>query len=146
MFALWYPVPVSQMRKSARDEITRKTLEHYDPGSEDFWHSTKHHDVSQNIEALLDELGGPGPHRILDLGCGPGRDLIAFRDLGHHPVGLDGTLAFVEKARTLAAVEVLHQNFLSLDLPREQLTIKVTSPGSAGIFGLLRKKAVILSH
>ena len=116
-FALWYPVPVSRTPKPARDEITRKTLEHYDVSSEQFWHATRHHDVSQNIEALLDELGGPGPHRILDLGCGPGRDLIAFCNLGHHPVGLDGTLAFVERARSLAAVEVLHQNFLSLDLP-----------------------------
>lgn len=31
----------------------------------------------------------------------------------------------------------------SMNLPREQLNIKISSPGTAGIFGLLRKKAVI---
>jgi SAM-dependent methyltransferase len=108
---------VSGTPKPTLDEITRTTLDHYAAGAEGFWQGTKDHDVSQNIAALLAELEGPGPHRILDLGCGPGRDLIAFRDLGHRPVGLDGTLAFVEMARRQARVEVLHQNFLALDLP-----------------------------
>ncbi len=40
--------------------------------------------------------------------------------------------------------EAINNACKSMDCPREQLSIKVTSPGSAGIFGLLRKKAVIL--
>jgi SAM-dependent methyltransferase len=108
---------VSETRKPTLDEITRTTLDHYAAGAEGFWQGTKDHDVSQNIAALLAELEGSGPHCILDLGCGPGRDLLAFRDLGHRPVGLDGALAFVEMARRQAGVEILHQNFLALDLP-----------------------------
>jgi SAM-dependent methyltransferase len=108
---------VSSARRPPNDEITGPTLAHYDAGAEGFWRGTKDHDVRQNIEALLDAIPGPGPHRILDFGCGPGRDLIAFRDLGHEPVGLDGAAAFVEMARHRAGVEVLHQNFLELDLP-----------------------------
>ena len=108
---------MSQTQKPAPDDITRTTLEHYEAGAEGFRQGTKDHDVSQNVEALLAELEGPAPQRILDLGCGPGRDLITFRDLGHRPVGLDGALAFVEMARSQAQVEVLHQNFLGLDLP-----------------------------
>ncbi len=99
------------------DEITHATLDHYEIGAEGFWQGTKDHDVSQNIESLLGEISGPGPHRILDFGCGPGRDLIAFRERGHHPSGLDGSLAFVEMARERAGVEVFQQNFLALDLP-----------------------------
>jgi SAM-dependent methyltransferase len=116
--SLRYPRAVSQTKTPTLDEITITTLEHYEVGAEKFQKGTQDHDVSQNIEALLAELRGPGPHRILDFGCGPGRDLIAFSDLGHQPVGLDGTLAFVEMARRQARVEVLHQNFLALDLPR----------------------------
>ena len=108
---------MSETLKTSHDDITRKTLEHYEAGSQGFWQGTKDHDVSQNIDALLDELDGGEALRILDFGCGPGRDLIALRDRGHHPVGLDGTLAFVEMAQNQAGVEVLHQNFLSLDLP-----------------------------
>jgi ubiquinone/menaquinone biosynthesis C-methylase UbiE len=40
--------------------------------------SRSDHDVSQNIEALVSAITAPPPFRVLDLGCGPGRDLKAF--------------------------------------------------------------------
>jgi SAM-dependent methyltransferase len=100
-------------------EISRLTLAHYDDTAEAFWEGTRDHDVSQNIQALLFHLGD-GRHRILDLGCGPGRDLRAFRELGHEAVGLDGAVRFVEMARRHGGCEVLHQDFLALDLPAER--------------------------
>ncbi len=57
------------------------------------------------------------PFVLLDLGCGPGRDLAHFKSLGHEAVGLDGALRFVEMAREATGCEVLHQSFLALDLP-----------------------------
>jgi SAM-dependent methyltransferase len=99
------------------DEITRTTLAHYDGTAESFWSGTRDHDVRQNIEALLEAIGGDGPHVILDFGCGPGRDLATFRALGHEAVGLDGSQEFVRMARAHSGCEVLHQNFLALDLP-----------------------------
>jgi len=57
------------------------------------------------------------PWSILDFGCGPGRDLAYFRSLGHEAVGLDGSEAFVEMAREFSGCQVLHQDFLALDLP-----------------------------
>ncbi|MDP6980089.1 MAG: class I SAM-dependent methyltransferase [Myxococcota bacterium] len=98
-------------------EITLTTLSHYEDGAESFWQGTRDHDVSQNIEALLAELPSDRPQRILDFGCGPGRDLVAFIERGHEPVGLDGAAAFVAMAREHAGVEVLHQDFLALELP-----------------------------
>jgi len=102
-----------------RDElrkISQATLAHYDGSAESFWEGTRDHDVSQNIGALLSHLGS-GSFRILDLGCGPGRDLRTFRELGHEAVGLDGAARFVEMARAHSGCEVLHQDFLALDLP-----------------------------
>jgi len=98
-------------------EITGITLEHYDSGAPQFWEGTRDHDVSQNIDALLEAIDGEAPYRILDFGCGPGRDLQALLERGHHPVGLDGAEAFVKMAGALTGAEVWHQDFLVLDLP-----------------------------
>ena len=101
------------------DEVSRisaRTIAHYDDGAEAFWAGTRDHDVSQNRLALLDALEGPMPFSILDLGCGPGRDLAWFRAQGHEAIGLDGSTRFVEMARMHAGCEVLHQDFLRLDL------------------------------
>jgi SAM-dependent methyltransferase len=95
------------------------TLEDYNQRAESFWHGTRDHDVSQNRDALLQNLQGPGPFRILDFGCGPGRDLKFFPDLGHEAIGLDGAKRFVELARAYSGCEVWCQDFLKLDVPRE---------------------------
>jgi SAM-dependent methyltransferase len=97
-------------------KISATTLAHYDDSADAFWEGTRDHDVSQNVHALLSHLEG-SPLRILDFGCGPGRDLRTFRDLGHEAVGLDGAARFVEMARRHTGCEVLHQDFLALDLP-----------------------------
>jgi SAM-dependent methyltransferase len=100
--------------------ITRKTLQHYEQNASSFCDGTKHHDVSQNIQSLLSHISVSAPLNILDFGCGPGRDLIQFAALGHTPVGLDGSAAFVAMARECSGCEVLHQDFLDLDLPTDR--------------------------
>ena len=66
---------------------------------------------------IRDSIEGEPPCDILDLGCGPGRDLKTFTALGHRAVGLDGTPSFVAMARAASGCEVLHQDFLHLQLP-----------------------------
>ncbi|KQQ53933.1 methyltransferase [Pseudomonas sp. Leaf127] len=97
--------------------ITETTLSHYNEVAEQFRDGTRDHDVSQNIEALLRHIEGPKPWHILDFGCGPGRDLKVFTAMGHMATGLDGSERFAEMARADSGCEVLHQNFLELDLP-----------------------------
>lgn len=97
--------------------ITEPTLRHYNDNAENFRAGTWDHDVSQNIAALLRHIEGPAPYRLLDVGCGPGRDLKAFLLLGHYVVGLDGSQRFVEMARAESGCEVWHQNLLRLALP-----------------------------
>jgi len=97
--------------------ITAKTLEHYNENATDFWNGTRHHDVKQNVETLLRHTRGTPPLRILDFGCGPGRDLIAFRALGHVPIGLEGSPPLAGMARENSGCEVWEQNFVALKLP-----------------------------
>jgi len=100
-------------------ETSAVTLSHYNRHAERFWEGTRDHDVSQNRDALLQAIRGAPPFRILDFGCGPGRDLKIFRELGHEAIGLDGAERFVDLARAYSGCEVWCQDFLKLDLPPE---------------------------
>lgn len=99
--------------------ISKITLDHYENRALPFWEGTKNHDVQQNYDALLNALPKNKSLDILDLGCGPGRDLLYFKNLGHHAVGLDGSANFCQMARTYSGCEVLEQDFLQLDLKPE---------------------------
>ena len=98
-------------------QIAARTLAHYDERAQSYWEGTRDHDVSQNVRAFLAPLGGSPPFDLLDLGCGPGRDLCTFKALGHRAVGLDGSAHQAALARTHSGCEVLQQSLLQLDLP-----------------------------
>jgi SAM-dependent methyltransferase len=98
-------------------EIAERTLQHYDQRADAFWEGTRGHDVSQNIEALLQHIVAEPPFTLLDFGCGPGRDLKTLAERGHRAVGLEGASRLVVMARTHAGCEVWQQDFLKLDLP-----------------------------
>jgi hypothetical protein len=80
----------SAMKLNPQDlkKIASLTLEHYNQRAEEFWDGTRNHNVSQNIEALLQRMGTMPPFRIIDFGCGPGRDLKVFAEQGHRAIGL----------------------------------------------------------
>jgi SAM-dependent methyltransferase len=99
------------------DQITGRTLEHYNASAEAFWQGTRDHDVSQNIATLLRHIEAAAPFAILDLGCGPGRDLKAFSQMGHEAIGLEGAERLAAMAREHSGCEVWNQNLLSMALP-----------------------------
>jgi SAM-dependent methyltransferase len=100
-----------------QEEIAHLTLEHYNQHAAEFWQGTRDHDVSQNIAALLQYIRNEPPFKILDFGCGPGRDLKVFAELGHTAIGLEGAVHFALMARAHSGCEVWQQDFLKLDLP-----------------------------
>lgn len=57
----------------------------------------------------------PAGSRILDAGCGPGRDLERFTANGHHPVGLDMSPEFLKEARKFAQVILGDLRFLPFE-------------------------------
>lgn len=107
------------MKPDELQQVTARTLAHYNARAQAFWEGTRDHDVSQNINALLQHIQAPAPYELLDLGCGPGRDLMAFRDLGHRPTGVEGAAQLAAMARAHSGCAVLEQDFMALDLPAE---------------------------
>lgn len=98
------------------EEIENITLSHYENRAELFWQGTRDHDVRQNITAFLNALPKDKALDILDFGCGPGRDLLAFKSLGHQAVGLEGSASFCKMAEKHSGCPVYHQQFLNLNL------------------------------
>ncbi len=98
-------------------QIVRRTLDHYQARAEAFREGTRNHDVEQNINALLRHIQATPPFTILDLGCGPGRDLCTFVQRGHRAIGLEGAPALAGMARDQSACEVWEQDFVGMDLP-----------------------------
>lgn len=93
------------------------TISHYENNADAFWAGTKGHDVSQNIDAFLTALPKDKALNILDLGCGPGRDLLRFKSLGHNPTGLDGSPTFCKMATEYSGCPTLNQTFVTMNLP-----------------------------
>jgi len=106
-----------QLTASDLHRIAAETVAHYDQHALDYREGTRDHDVRQNIAAFLQHIQAEPPFEILDLGCGPGRDLKTFAALGHHAIGLDGSAQLAAMARTYSGCDVLEQNLLDLTLP-----------------------------
>jgi SAM-dependent methyltransferase len=99
------------------EQVAARTLAHYDQNAQSYWEGTRDHDVSQNIATLLKYIETAPPFELLDLGCGPGRDLRTLTALGHRVTGLEGAPQLAAMARANSGCEVLEQSFLALDLP-----------------------------
>ncbi len=98
-------------------EIAANTLDYYNQKADDFFANTIDHDVEQNISSLLQNINATPPFTILDVGCGPGRDLKTFTQRGHAAIGLEGAARFVEIAKSHSGCEVWLQDFLNPVLP-----------------------------
>jgi SAM-dependent methyltransferase len=72
---------------------------------------------ARTSQRWLQHIEGERPFTILNFGCGPGRDLKVFAELGHVAIGLEGAAQLAAMARVYSGCEVWQQDFLKLDLP-----------------------------
>ena len=96
------------------DQVTR---DFYDGDPEGYAESTFGNDVSDLRRRFLEHLD-PGA-RILDLGCGSGRDTIAFRDAGYEVVPVDGSEGMCRVASANTGDSVRCLDFMDLDYIEE---------------------------
>ena len=86
-----------------------KTLDYYDSQAETFAAGTVNVDFSATQQEFASFI--PKGGRILDLGCGSGRDSKAFKDMGYEVVAVDGSKELCKLASKYIGQEVIYATF-----------------------------------
>lgn len=93
--------------------MDKKTIEFYNQNAASYAESTIGLDISEQHNDFIQRL--PVAGKILDAGCGSGRDLVAFKSLGFETVGIDASKALVEIAQSNAKTDVYEKSFAQID-------------------------------
>ena len=89
------------------------TYNYYQQNSKEYFDSTIGTDVSSIYEHFCKYV--PSGGRILDLGCGSGRDIRAFRDMGYDADGIDGSEKLCKLARTYTDAPIRCMDFATIN-------------------------------
>ncbi|WHU04274.1 class I SAM-dependent methyltransferase [Sphingomonas sp. NIBR02145] len=98
-------VQASSEARGREGERLRSTQLYYAASALDYAELTARIDTSERIDAFVALL--PHAARVLDAGCGAGRDLAQFRSRGLTAVGLDLSPELAELARQRSGCEVI---------------------------------------
>lgn len=82
-----------------------ETINYYDNNAEDYYRTT----VNVDMDALRKKFASflPDGANVVDMGCGSGRDVRAFSNMGFHTTGLDASKELVEVARKKLGVDAI---------------------------------------
>lgn len=90
----------------------KQTLDYYDINALGFFESTFKVDMESLYQPFLRYL--PDHAFILDLGCGSGRDTLAFKNKGYQVAATDYSKELVDKASQLTGIDVRFESFYEL--------------------------------
>ena len=90
------------------------TLDYYNKNSEEYFNSTLNVDMTNTYKPFLKLV--PKDGKILDLGCGSGRDSMNFIKLGYEVIAVDGAKKLAKRASVLLRKEVIVSTFEELEL------------------------------
>ena len=94
------------------------SIDFYNKNAESFFSQTVEADMSMLYEKFLDRLPAK-KGKILDLGCGSGRDSKFFKDMGFEIVAMDLSEELGEKASEYIGQEVIVKDMRELDFEDE---------------------------
>lgn len=89
------------------------TLHYYQNHAQDFFDGTVNVDMTPLYEAFTQHLTHGS--RVLDAGCGSGRDAKAFHEIGYQVDAFDASSAMVELARQHTGLPVQLMTFSEID-------------------------------
>ncbi len=89
------------------------SIDYYNQHALDFFHRTIDADLSERYERFLSYL--PPKARILDAGCGPGRDTLFFKKKGFEVDAFDGSIEMVSLSTQLTGVKTQHLLFQDIE-------------------------------
>ena len=90
-----------------------KTIDYYNKHAEEFTASTFEVDMESLYQPFLAEL--LESTRILDVGCGSGRDTLAFKNKGYQVDAIDYSEELVKKASRLTGIPIKLKSFYEID-------------------------------
>ena len=90
-----------------------KTIDYYNRQAEQFIQSTFSVDMESLYLYFLNEL--PKHARILDLGCGSGRDSLAFKNKGYLVDAIDYSEVLVQRAIQFTGIQVKLKSFYEIE-------------------------------
>ena len=91
------------------DKSTRETIGYYDANAKSYVAETANVEFGELQREFARRL--PRGGRVLDLGCGSGRDSLAFLRAGFEVDAVDGSAQMVEAASGLTGLPVAHALF-----------------------------------
>lgn len=94
--------------------MKEETLSYYRKNAENFVKGTINADMEFNRKKFLQRL--PDQGKILDFGCGSGRDAKVFLNLGYEVEAVDGCRELCEMAAEYTGIVVRQMDFMELDV------------------------------
>lgn len=94
-----------------------QTIKYYDDNAIDFFMNTKDANMENLYKLFLKYI--PEGGKILDLGCGSGRDTKYFLGKGYDVVAVDGSIEMVKLSTEYTGKKTLHMTFQEIDFDEE---------------------------
>ena len=103
----------SPEEKMSDEEMLAATISYYNENADAYYDRTIHSNMEEQYRFFQKYV--PTGVRILDFGCGSGRDTKYFRDCGYNVTAIDGSEQMCKKAESYTGINVRQMNFLDLN-------------------------------
>ena len=107
-----FPAEEPKSEAEAKDPVN-ETLAYYNSHADDYYERTVASDMSEQYQFFMKYL--PSGARVLDLGCGSGRDAKFFMDKGFLVTAIDGSEEMCRVAESYTGLYVRQMDFLELN-------------------------------